>query len=231
MANSISAHINLVTNKFTNLSKKSWLLAVASLVLFSTGASGFIKQSTEGLEAIGTPHFDSLKVAEDAVIPVSRKVYISDIKANFARDWMNTYRSDTTKHYRNKVLNDYSKALKAHLVDRLTLSGWDVVDTYENGALIVNAQIKDLFITGPEKLTREHVLVRNIGQSSIVINVEGANKQTMFEIEDRRDAGGLDSVFIETDNAMNYSWFSQLMKDWAGKFVIYLDMSTNKENS
>ncbi|MFC3121472.1 hypothetical protein [Agaribacter flavus] len=207
---------------------KLYTLAVlVPLMMFAAHAQALIQRGADSLESIGTPHFDSLRVAENASIPKSRKIYIAEVSANFGNDWLREFKGKTTEQYKKRVLADYSKALKKHLVNRLSDAGWQVLDKYESGALIVDAQLKDLYINGPEKLIREHILVRNIGQSSILISVAGADNNVIFEIEDRRNAGGLDNYFIETDNAINYGWFSQLMDTWAGKFVVYLDASTS----
>lgn len=72
------------------------------------------------------------------------------------------------------------------------------------------------------------MLVKNIGQSSIVIVVNDVDNQPMFVIEDKRNAGGLANNFIETDNAINFTWFNKLVENWVSTFVVYLDMSTSE---
>lgn len=225
---SLFQRIKSVNKCFSKLytAKLSSILALALCIPLS--ASAFANSDNGAMSAIASPHFDIFRVAEHAVLPASRKIYVKDITAEFSASWKMEFGGQTSKNYKARVLRDYSKVLKAHLEDKLAESGWKVIDTPEEGVLVVNAVLKDLYLEGPQKLTREHILVSNIGKSSILVTVDGADKNPIFEIEDRQNISGFDSFFVEADNAINYARFNTVMESWASKFVAYLDLTSSE---
>ncbi|MGJ8679598.1 hypothetical protein [Paraglaciecola sp.] len=200
------------------------------LVWLATSLNASLQKPSPTLDPITTPHFDAFYIAQRAALPTSRKVSIAEVTVSFDSDWLFKFKGSTTSKYRKRIVKEYSQMLKKQIASKLSRSGWQVVDNDGSAVLSVKAHLKDLYIEGPEKINREHQLVRNIGQSTIVIEVKGVDDNPIFLIEDRRSTGGLSSNFIETDRAMNFSWFNKLVGNWATIFVAYLDMSTPELN-
>ena len=199
------------------------------LIVFALTAS--LSQATtlssdESLMPIPSDHFDLLKIADTAKLPNSSKIYVADVDANFDRDWLMQFQTETTKKYRSHIEEEYANMLKGHLIDKLKASGWTVVDSAQSGALTLKAEFKDLHINGPEKRSMQNIMVHSVGKASIVLTVEDTNQQPFLVIEDRRNAGGIAGGLMETDRAMNYSLFSKLARQWSATFVAYLDLST-----
>ncbi|MDU0352664.1 hypothetical protein RS130_00910 [Paraglaciecola aquimarina] len=182
------------------------------------------KTTADLSELIQNPHFDVLRIAEKASIPSSKKIYVSPVEANFSRSWEREFKGVTTKAYRKRVIRDYSQALEERIKQQLKTSGWQVFESPEEGILMLSAKITDLYIYGPQKLSREHTLVKQIGQSSLDLVLQGTDSLTILEIQDIGIAGGIGNHFIETDNAINFSRFDRLMQAWATHFVSYADM-------
>lgn len=204
---------------------KLMLLLLLYFTVLAFPLSAKMPANIEDLEIINSPHFDSFMVAQKAVFPKTKKIYITDVSATFSNDWLREFRGKTTKNYRNKVLHEYSNMLKTHIKTKLTEAGWQVVDNNEADALSITAQLKDIFINGPQKVIREQQLVRNIGQSSIVFGVNGVDNNTILILEDRRNIAGLEGYFIETDNSTNFTFFNRVVEQWTNAFVAYLNVS------
>lgn len=228
----MNAYINqlAVIGSVSYFSKKMRLLILVVIASFASPSFALMGQEHQGLDSIPNSHFDSFRVSENAKLPKSKRIFINDVSANFDKEWLVKFNKKTTKEYQEKVLQDYSQMLKQNIKAKLVSSGWDVMDSYEEGSIVMSAQLKNLYINGPEKLNRQHMLVKNIGKSSIEIVVNGADNQPIIIIEDKRNARG-DSFFIEANNATNFSWFNRLTENWATVFVAYLDMTTSQITS
>ncbi|MCF2948615.1 hypothetical protein L0668_10900 [Paraglaciecola aquimarina] len=198
-------------------------LAILFLGLGTISHVSIAKLNTQSLELIESPHFDIFRIAEVANLPTSRKIYVSHIDADFDSAWLKEFRSKTTKTYRNRVLRDYSRTLEDQIKQKLIKSGWSVFDEPEEGILVLKTKLTDLYIFGPQVITREHVLVTQIGQSSVTFSLEGTDRHTIFEGEDKGIAGGIQNHFIETNEAINFSRFNRLMTLWATNIVYYAD--------
>ncbi len=189
-------------------------------------AHASLKYKSNTLDPIDAPHFISFAIAQHAALPKSKKISIDDIAVSFDKEWLFKFKGKTSSKYRSNIINNYQQMLRQQIEAKLVNAGWQIVDKNSGEGLSVKAQLKDLYIEGPESLKREHVLVRTIGKSSIVIELIGVDNNPIFLIEDSRYTGSISGNLIETDRAMNYSWFNKLMGSWATNFVEYLDMST-----
>jgi hypothetical protein len=203
--------------------------SIPPLILIVLCCLGLVSHST--LAKLNTtvpssPHqtyFDVLQISDSAMIPTSRKIYVSSVEANFDSGWMKEFRGETTDTYRNKVLHDYSQALEQHIKQQLEKAGWQVFDEPQEGSLVLKAKLTDIYIYGPQKQIRQHTLVKQIGKSSVNLVIEGIDNRTIIELKEHGVAGGVNNHFIEADNAINFSRFNRLMKGWAINFAGYAD--------
>ncbi len=207
------------------------LICVLFICITIISYTSYAQPNTKALELISNPHFDVLRIADSALIPSSRKIYIGDIGASFSSSWIKEFKGQTTSRYRNQILDEYSQALKNNIKQKLLLSGWQVFEQAEPGTLILKAKLTDLYIYGPQKQTREHILVKTIGQSTVSFIVEGIDQQAIMEMQDHRVAGSASNHFIEVDKGINYSRFNSLMQAWATHLVMYVDSVVEEPKS
>lgn len=213
-----------VANLLSNVALFVGVVSFSLLFSFKTMAGAVGASSAASLETLeGTP-FKTFKVADDAKIPSSRMIYISQVDATFSQNWLNKFNSKTSRSYRSKTLDDFSEALRSHLVEKLTETGWKVVDTPQEGALIVDAMLRDIHINGPQQINLQHSLVTFIGYSNIELLIKDANEKVILQIEDQRIASAQFSDLIETNSALNFSRFNKLFKAWASDLTMLMNI-------
>ncbi len=207
---------------------KSLRLTLLILLAFSAQGQASNHKDAYSLEPIASDHFDSVHVANNAALPRAPHVYIAEIDVNFSPNWLSEFQSATTKHYRQRIKQEYAKMLNDHLEVALSNDGWTLIDQPNSDALTLIAKLNDLHINGPSQLNKQHILVHSVGQTSVTMEVKGTDGKAIFAIEDSRNAGGLTPSIFETDRATNYALFSRLTKGWADIFVSYLNLSTQE---
>lgn len=212
--------------RFRGQFSKCFLFVCLFLAVGARPSIASVQDIEYPLLSISTEHFDSFRIADNAVLPSSRKVYLGDISVNFDSDWLKKFKGKVTSSYQNRIERDFSQMLREHVKNSLLAYGWTVVNEYEDGVLTIKAELLDLYISGPKTLNKQHVMVGSAGSSSIVIQVVGLDKRTFIEIEDKRQAGGVSGQLVEIDSTVNYSLFSKLTENWAKIFVAYLNIST-----
>lgn len=179
------------------------------------------------LSVVESEHFDSLLVADAADLPTSKTVFINNTTVSFSENWLDEFEAKTSARYRQKTKERYSNMLREQLRSKLESAGWNVVDTAQKDALMLNAQFKDLYITAPDTSNMSHQLVASVGHASIVLEVSGVNGEAFLTLEDKGNAGGIVGRLFETERALNYSFFNRMTGTWASNFVLYLDITMN----
>ena len=198
------------------------LLCVFGLATYSNALFAV----TEGarLASIEGTSFNTFELADDINFPATRKVYIEPIEANFSKQWMRKYRSETSRSYRDTTLQKFAESFRSHLIDKLSESGWNVLSAPEEGAIKVNAKLLDIYINGPDTLNMTTALVLYIGKSSLELTIQDANNQLVLRIKDNQIAGSPSESYFETNNAMNLSRFDKAFYGWANNFTVFLNI-------
>lgn len=193
---------------------------LASLLLAPTPASAN-ETTANALAPFENPHFDVLLVADDIVLPNSRRIFIAQPEVTFSKEWMRQFKRSTSAEYRDRTISDYAIELRKRLQKKLADTGWQVVETQQEDALLVEAMLTNLHINAPDSISIKSSLVQRIGTGELKIKLVGLDGNVILKASDIAAAGSGAGRLIEADNAANFNWFSRLMGAWAAQFAMY----------
>ena len=208
----------------TSLLSKRLVLMTACLgsLAFSSYATTD-KEPVDSL-TIESQHFDRIWVADQGSFPNEKKLYLADVKASFSVHWLKEFESSTSDRYRENTLRNYSELLHKALSEKLIDEGWELLGQPSEEAFSIKINLRDIHIMAPEQRQASTTLVAFIGNSQLDVALIGTNGEVIMEINDSRSTGGLESAFIEANNAINYIWFKKLMNGWASDVTPYITL-------
>lgn len=188
-------------------------------------------RTEDKLEPVQIPEFQEFLIADNFTLPVSRKIYVADVKFNFADIWLKRFLSETTENYRDITAKEYSQILKNQLEEALSRLNWQVVNEPTNDALRLNARLFDVYIFQPETITQKDTIISLVGQAGIELVFETPKGETFMKFVDHRNTRSNNSGLL-ANRATHYYYFKILMTDWANAATPYLDtvVSLAREN-
>jgi|GEM_PF-1564052 len=179
------------------------------------------------LEKVGSLEFDELYVSNRMSLPITHKIYLSDVPVEFADVWNSKHGTDTSHYYREQVKREYGATLKRTLTEALTKVGWEVVATPQKDALNLNARLHTLFISAPETTGLKHSIVAQVGQSGIELIFSNPQQQPIMKIVDYRATKDSSASPTVANRATNRRYFRILMESWSEDAAEYLQNLMN----
>ncbi|WP_371195097.1 hypothetical protein [Glaciecola sp. SC05] len=219
-----------VINTFKIWRMHSLFMLLACLMFFSNVAFSSDKNEQNLLQSMAGTPFDSFKVADNAAISASKKIYIEKVDASFSKDWLTKFTSKTSRNYRNTTLQQYADSFRTHLIEELNSAGWEVVNAPYDGVLVASAVLSNIHISGPQQIGTQHSLITEFGFSHIEFDLKGGNKRSILQIQDRRSVATSSGTLIETNRALNFSKFSHLFKGWANDITVFINLISPNTN-
>jgi len=176
------------------------------------GTSSLVKQRIK--------YFDYVGFAVDKTPSQYTSIYIADVALTFEPRWLHDNRYDVDQHYRARLAQEYGQALKDALGKAITRHEMLVlVDTPTPSTLIVQPQLIDVRVNGPDNNTLVSHLVNYAGDARLEVAFYAGDK-LVAQLNDYRQTRDRSLFGPElTDRVRNYRDFSILMAQWSDRLV------------
>lgn len=210
------------------LRRALFTLAVTVGVAAGCASPGAQQVTADGLVAVSSSTMDELYVRPDADIRAYRKIVIEPVSVQFRNDYL------SQQHAYNRLKNldppyDEPQALarelaglmRGSLVDAFVAAGYEVVSDAEPDALRAAAEVGDLYINAPDRLSAStrRSLARDAGEATLKLKIsDSSGKQELARMSRRAPGRQANQLFI-ADNTTNRLWFDTLFHRWAAQVV------------
>ena len=198
--------------------KESLVFALCACLVILT-----MNASAGELESLTVPGLEKFLVATEFQLPLSRKIYVAEPRVSFAKDWLRLFTSETTRAYRASIKKKYGETLRKELRKALKDAGWEISGKPGDNIIKLNADLIDLYINQPEKITVREVLITTVGKAGIELLFQTSDAQLFMQMIDHRNTRGVVLGTVLANRGTNHRYFKMLMSDWSTLAAFYLN--------
>ena len=210
-------------NMGSELKKPANTILLADASLESSVPKNKQSNTESYLEPVNVPGLDQFLVASEFQLPLAKKIYLKDVQASFAKDWLRQFTSETTRAYRKSIVKKYADTMRKQLEEALIEAGWEVVKKPGENTVLLSARLLDIYINQPEKISVREVLITTVGRAGIELSFQTSDAKPFLKMIDHGNTRGVVLGTVLANRGTNHRYFKMLMSNWADVAAFYLN--------